>query len=217
MANALPRDVVFAEDTSTAQVWSAATPFPAVNDIPLINQTLVNYYQIHTAEKPITFAIGSAIINFNGIWHSSWAANPDGVSENLGTEFVAERTSKDNGITWSKVHSLAPQLEGEAFQSHGSYFNHNGKLYFFAKLGPFTGPMKAFALQADGKTWKDLGLATLKGATFWPMDAPQQMKNGQWIMGGLGGKSGKFPAVAIANDDNILTWEVKLLPTKIFK
>lgn len=208
--------IVFAEEGSLAELWSGTEPFPVVDDIELIGQELVRYQQIHTATKPITFAIGAALINFNGIWHASWAANPDGVSENLGTEHVTERISSDNAHTWSEVRTLAPQLGGEAFHSHGSFLIHKKKLYFFAKHGPFSGPAKVFKFGPDGKSWKDLGLAT-NDATFWPMDEAQQMGNGQWIMGGLGGKSGKLPAVAVANDDNILEWEIRELPIKEFK
>lgn len=206
-----------AEDKAPITLWTGAAPFPADGDMKLIDQTLVRYQQMHTAEKPMTFAIGAAIVNFNDTWRGCWAANPDGVSENQGTEFVRETTSTDNAKTWSTTHPLAPQIEGETFHSHGSYLNHNGSLYFFAKLGPFTGPTKAFKLDTDGTSWKGLGIVTNNNATFWPMDAPQQMANGQWIMGGLGGKTGKFPAVAIANDDNILKWKVTLLPKGEFK
>ncbi len=201
-----------AENKDPITLWTAAAPFPAADKIELIDQSLVSYQQVHTAEQPITFAIGSAIVHYNDIWRTSWAANPDGVAENQGTEFVREAISTDTGKTWSARPPLAPQTEGETFHSHGSYLNHRGTLYFFAKLGPFNGPTKAFQLGKDGTTWKDLGIVTKNKATFWPMDEPQQMANGQWIMGGLGGKTGKFPAVAIANDDDILQWKVRLLP-----
>ena len=217
MAAAWLPGALFAEDGNSTVLWTGPEPFPVVDDIELIRQDLVRYQQIHTAAKPITFAIGAALIHFNGIWHASWAANPDGVAENLGAEFVTERISSDNALTWSEVQTLAPQLEGEPFHSHGTFLVHDKKLYFFAKLGPFTGPTKVFELGAEGKSWKDLGLATIDGATFWPMDEPQRMGNGQWIMGGLGGESGKFPAVAMASDDNILKWEVKELPIGEFK
>jgi hypothetical protein len=216
LAIALLCRVGYAEDASRENLWSGSKPFPAVNDIQLINQTIVKYHRVHTSEKPITFSIGAALVHFNGVWRSSWAANPDGVSENQGTEFVIERTSKDNGTTWSEERILAPQLDGGAFHSHGSYLIHNEKLYFFAKLGPFTGPTKVFELGTDGKSWSDRGLATANGVAFWPMDSPQQLNNGQWIMGGLGGKNGHYPAVAIASDDNILKWEVKRLPVRKF-
>lgn len=207
----------FSEDKAPIALWSASEPFPRDGDIELIDQALVRYQQIHTAQKPITFAIGAAFVNFNETWRASWAANPDGVSENEGTEFVREITSTDKANTWSETLPLAPQLDGEVFHSHGSYLVHDETLYFFAKQGPFNGPTKAFKLDAEGASWKDLGIVTNNDATFWPMDAPQQMANGQWIMGGLGGETGKFPAVAIANDDNILKWEVTLLPKGEFR
>jgi hypothetical protein len=112
---------------------------------------------------------------------------------------------------------LAPQLEGKAFQSHGSYFIHNKKLYCFAKLVPFTGSMNAFELSTDGKQWKDQGIATANNSTFWPMDEPQRMKNGQWIMAGLTGADEKLPAIAIADDENILNAQIQELPISEFK
>ncbi len=214
---ALSHSVGIAQDESPVKLWTGSKPFPAANEMTLVDQKLVKYQTVHRAEKPMTFAIGAAITEFNGELRSSWAANPDGVSENLGTEFVRERVSTDNGATWSNGRILAPQLDGGAFQSHGSYMNHKGTLYFFGKLGPFTGPAKGFVLGADGKSWEDKGVVTVDGATFWPMDTPQQMENGQWIMGGLGGEGGKFPAVAIADDESILKWNVKLLPKLKFR
>ncbi|MDF1738177.1 MAG: exo-alpha-sialidase [Verrucomicrobiales bacterium] len=204
--------IAAAEDKAPITLWTAPEPFPAADQIELIDPSLVRYQQIHTAEKPMTFAIGAAVTHFNDTWRASWAANPDGVVENQGTEFVRETISTDKAQTWTPRPSLAPQTEGETFHSHGSYLDHKGTLYFFAKLGPFNGPTKAFKLEAGGTAWTDLGIVTKDKATFWPMDEPQQMENGQWIMGGLGGKTGKFPAVAIANDDNLLQWEVILLP-----
>ena len=217
LTTALILPAVSAEDKAPITLWTGAAPFPADGEMELIDQTLVRYQKIHTAEKPMTFAIGAAIVHFNDTWRACWAANPDGVSENQGTEFVRETTSTDNAVTWTASPPLAPQTEGETFHSHGSYLEHKGNLYFFAKRGPFNGPAKAFQLDADGTTWKDLGIVSNNDATFWPMDEPQQMANGQWIMGGLGGETGKFPAVAIANDDDILTWKVTLLPRGDFK
>lgn len=166
------------------------------------------------AEPPITFAIGTAVTHFNGQWRVSWAANPDGEDENSGTEFVRESVSADGGDTWSAPHVLAPPLEdGTHYHSHGSYHQHDGTLYFLAKRGPHRGgPTKAFLLSDDGRTWVDKGVVTIDQATFWPMDTPQPMANGDWIMGGCSGKDGKKAAVAIAEGGNPLAWQVQELP-----
>lgn len=194
-------------------LWSGRQPVPEVKDIPLIDQELVRYRTVYRSEKPYTFSIGAAVTYFDGRWRVSWAANPDGVKENGGSEFVRESVSEDGGTTWSEPQVLAPALKGKKFHSHGSYHPHDGKLYFLAKRGPWTdGHAKVFELNQDTGTWTERGAATIDEATFWPMDTPMPLDNGNWIMGGLSGENGRKAAVAIAKDGNPNAWVVQTLP-----
>jgi hypothetical protein len=71
-----------------------------------------------------------------------------------------------------------------------------------------------FVLSDGGQKWEDRGAVTVDNSTFWPMDTPQPIGDGQWIMGGLGGPGGKRPAVAVAHQDNLHEWKVCMLPLK---
>lgn len=198
--------------THTFPLWQGECPFPSADAIPVLPSDAVEYRTAHRAEQPYTFAIGAALAVFRGTLHCSWATNPDGEAENQGTEFVVERTSADGGRTWSDVRVLAPQLTGGAFHSHGSYFEHDGRLLFFAKRGPWQGPAVAFELSADGTGWTLLGPVTAENEPFWPMDAPTPLPGGRLAMGGLSGDDGKTGAVAFASGNDPLAWSVTTLP-----
>ena len=63
--------------------------------------------------------------------------------------------------------------------------------------------------------WDSLG-AVIEGG-FWPMQEPQKMDDGHWIMagfriGGQFGETGNLPAVAISKGDDFTKWEMVVIP-----
>ena len=50
---------------------------------------------------------------------------------------------------------------------------------------------------------------------FWPMQEPQQLANGNWIMAGFRVGGGNPAAVAISDGDDLLSWQLIPLPKEI--
>lgn len=156
-------------------------------------------------------------------WHgnrlyASYGTNPG--KENTAGECCMCRYSEDDGRTWS-----APQLidagepsVGQAV-SHGVFLSKDGRLYSF--MGAFTNGMNAvhtrLSLLEPGATeWRRVGVVV--GGGFWPMQSPEKMDDGNWIMGGLrcakglkDAKGGDRPAVAISAGDDLTKWSLVVI------
>lgn len=151
-------------------------------------------------------------------WHAgrlyaTYGTNPG--KENTSGECCMCRYSEDDGRTWS-----VPQLvdDGDPASglavSHGVLLSRDGNLYSF--MGAFTNDMRAVhtrlsVLEPGADAWKRLGVVV--GDGFWPMQPPERMSDGNWIMGGLrcakglpGAKGGDRPAVAVSAGDDLTRW-----------
>ncbi len=137
--------------------------------------------------------------------------------ENTAGEEARGLISEDGGKTWGSPFTIDVGDEPELAVSHGVFLEHERKLWAFH--GAFYNHVERVHTRAyllDDKTgeWEKKGTVVEEG--FWPMQAPQRMQNGDYIMAGiridkLEDTKGNFPAVAISHGDDLSQWTLKVI------
>lgn len=157
---------------------------------------------------------GAAIVHFKGQWVTSFGHNRG--SENTGTELAQSMFSKDGGNTWGKMVLIDSTAEDIGI-SHGVFLSHRDTLWAFQ--GAFYKNrqlvhMRTYYYDEAQNTWiPKKGIAAECG--FWPLQEPQQMDNGDWIMAGASIGGNNPPAVAICRNSDFSKWEVVRIPSQI--
>jgi hypothetical protein len=138
-------------------------------------------------------------------------------SENTATEEARWRVSDDGGATWGAVQTIDPGA-GDLGVSHGVLLSHGGTLWAFQ--GAFSNDFsmthaRAYTLDEAVGQWLPLGVVVGEG--FWPMQEPQRMCDGNWLMSGIRvakglGVTGNLPAVAISHGDDLTRWDLVAIP-----
>lgn len=199
---------------SMYDIWNDNVPMPKMSDMERIKAEHITIKPFEPELDGYVFLHGVAIVNFKGRMYCAWAHNK--VKENSDDEEVNFAYSDDNGKTWSNfiIGNFAPE-EGVAV-SHGTFFVHNEKLYFFApqfkgQLGVTMMKMGAYVLDEESGRFCHLGTAL--DNRFWPMCEPVLMENGNYIMAGIYvdydyNSPHNAAAVAISHGDDILHWDM---------
>ncbi|MFM7738930.1 MAG: cycloinulo-oligosaccharide fructanotransferase, partial [Planctomycetota bacterium] len=101
--------------------------------------------------------------------------------------------------------------------SHGVFLSHGGKLWAF--MGAFYDNFqrthtRAYLLNENSGKWEPQGVVLDQG--FWPMQEPQRMSDGNWIMAGFRVANGlevkgHLPAVAISQGDDFTKWQMVVI------
>jgi hypothetical protein len=217
-------------------LWDESRPLPKAAELPQVAGA-----EFHVIKKPrpdtdgCNFSLGVALAWYKGRLYASYGFS-------TGTEFTATeqphvRVSDDGGKTWGSSVAMG-RAEGNRVVSHGAFLSHAGRLWAF--MGSFTSPpwsnvqTHAYELNESTGVWEPHGVV-LEGG-FWPMQEPQKMADGNWIMPGLHvaattsqadkpvSKSDYYnyavktstsqnqPAVAISKGDNFTKWEQVVIP-----
>ncbi|MBR5011691.1 MAG: exo-alpha-sialidase, partial [Clostridia bacterium] len=130
--------------------------------------------------------------------------------------------SDDGCKTWSEEYVIGP-IEEEYCRSHGVFYNAGDTLYAFAPRAAFGRPtadinypglvMEAYKFNPADRSWTNLGVVLNDG--FWPLCEPMEIKGGKLLMAGLDCKTGaEQAAIAIADKNNPLEWEMIVIPNK---
>ncbi len=156
------------------------------------------------------FLHGVGLCFHKGRLYASFGHNKGG--ENTDTEEARFCVSDDEGKTWSDVRTI-DSGDGPVGVSHGAFLSHNGTLWAFQ--GAYTGTMsgvytRAYVFDEASDQWKSKGTVIEDG--FWPMQQPQKMDDGNWIMAGLKVGDGNPAIVAISHADDFLKWDVVPIP-----
>jgi len=167
--------------------------------------------------KPYDFAAdgyrflhGVALAWHNGVLYSSFGHNRGG--ENTDTEEARGRASHDGGKTWGDVFTIDAGEPGGGV-SHGVFLTHRRTLWAFH--GAYRGTMKdvhARAYTLDEETGRWIPKGTIIEGGFWPLQEPQKMEDGNWIIGGISVGDGNPAAVAISHGDNFMAWDLVVIP-----
>ena len=166
------------------------------------------------------FTLGVGLAWHKGSLYASYAYNKG--AENTPTEEAHVRVSKDGGKTW-EAPVVMDAGEDDLAVSHGVFLSHEGKLWAF--MGAFHEHSRlyhkvhtrAYILNETTGAWDPQGAVVHGG--FWPMQEPQKMADGNWIMAGLRiggqyGETGNLPAVVISKGDDFTKWELVAIPAE---
>lgn len=102
---------------------------------------------------------------------------------------------------------------GDLAVSHGVFLSHGGDLWAFH--GAYLNTMERVHTRAyllDEATGRGQPQGSVIEGGFWPMQAPQRMADGNWIMSGISVGGGNPAAVAITHGDDPARWDLVLIP-----
>ncbi|MFT5122548.1 MAG: hypothetical protein ACI97B_001179 [Verrucomicrobiales bacterium] len=195
-------------------LWNDTQTLPKAAELPQVAGA-----EFHVIKKPrpdtdgCKFTLGVGLAWHKGKLYASYAYNKG--NENTPTEEAHVRVSGDGGKTWEPP-VVMDAGEGDLAVSHGVFLSHGGKLWAF--MGAFYAHTKlyhrvhtrAYWLNETTGAWEPQG-AVVDGG-FWPMQEPQKMADGNWIMAGFRIGPGNLPAVAISKGDDFTKWEMVVIP-----
>jgi hypothetical protein len=204
--------------TPPVPLWDASQILPAAEALPQVEGAT---FHVLKARRPdndgCRWTLGVGLEWHKGKLYASYGFNTG--EENTPSEEAHVRVSEDGGKTWGKP-LVMDAGEGDLGVSHGVFLSHKGSLWAF--MGAFHGHFKgtthtrAYRLDEQTQRWSPMGTVLTDG--FWPMQQPQKMADGNWIMAGLHVSSGPEngsnpPTVAISKGDDLTKWEQVIIPT----
>ena len=192
-------------------LWDNRMPLHTTAELPVLESVRFSVIKPYEFNKDgYRFLHGVGLCFHKGRLYASFGHNQGG--ENTDTEEARFCVSDDEGKTWNDVRTI-DSGEGPAGVSHGAFLSHNGTLWAFQ--GAYTGTMKnvhtrAYILDETTQQWQSKGTVIEDG--FWPMQEPQKMDDGNWIMAGLKVGKGDPAIVAISHGDDFTEWDVVPIP-----
>jgi hypothetical protein len=193
-------------------LWDAAQVLPKSTEL---RQVAAAEFHVLKKQRPdadgCNWTLGVGLGWHRGKLYASWGFNRG--NENTATEEAHVQVSEDGGRTWGRPVVLDSGA-GDLGVSHGVFLSHAGRLWAF--MGAFHENFqrthtRGYVLNETSGVWEPLGVVLDRG--FWPMQNPQQMADGNWIMAGFRvasgfGDAGNLPAVAISRGDDFTKWEL---------
>jgi hypothetical protein len=197
-------------------LWDERVTLPKSADLPTVQGA-----EFHVIKKKAPdsdgakWTLGVGLAWHKGRLYASYGYNQG--DENTATEEAHVRVSDDGGRTWG-APVVMDHGEGNLGVSHGVFLSHGGNLWAF--MGAFYDHFqrthtRAYLLDETTGQWQATGTVLNDG--FWPMQEPQKMEDGNWIMSGARISkgydfSGDPPAVAISHGDDFTMWDLVVLP-----
>jgi hypothetical protein len=186
-------------------LWSKRKPFPTPDQLTRPNG--VRDLIVHRAgADEYKFLHDSTIVEHRGILFAAWYNCPE--REIVDASVIRGRRSRDDGITWSDVETIAEDPERKIFYVPNVFLSHQGTLWTFVLR--MTGhdlptQVEAFALNETTNRWEPRGLIA---ELFLPNCPPIKMSDGNFVMAGRmadrRGEKPLRPAVAISQGDHLL-------------
>ncbi|MHB8897144.1 MAG: exo-alpha-sialidase [Thermoguttaceae bacterium] len=198
-------------------LWDPGQRVPATSEIPMVQGAELSVVKTREPEVDgYDWLHGVAVCWHGDKLYATFGQNRG--SENTATEVARGRASADGGRTWGAVFGIDDGDTANPAVSHGVLLSHAGKLW--ALHGAFRDRMqdvhtRAFTLDEASGSWQPCGVVAEEG--FWPLQEPQSMDDGNWIMAGIsvtGGYGGPDDpaAVAISRGDDFTRWDVVRVP-----
>ncbi len=204
------------ETVEPVGLWSGGA-IPNAVDIPLLEGV---EFHVIKKQRPDSdgclWTLGVGLAWHKGKLYASYGFNQG--SENTPTEEAHVRVSNDGGKTWG-APVVMDHGEGNLGVSHGVFLSHAGRLWAF--MGAFYDRFqrthtRGYTLHESTGAWQPQGVVIDSG--FWPMQEPQKMEDGNWIMAGARVSHGyddvvgNLPAVAISQGDDFTRWDLVVIP-----
>ena len=202
-------------------VWLSDQPVPQAAELGELSDVQFRVIKSTEPKKDgYKWLHGVAVVWHKGKLYASFGNNKG--AENTVGEEARGRVSDDGGKTWGDVFTIATPDEPNLGISHGVFLSRNGELWAFH--GAFYGNKltdgvsskvhtHAYRLNETTGEWEKKGVAIENG--FWPMQEPQKMADGNWIMSGLRVGDGHPAAVAISHGDGLTRWDLVVIPKPI--
>ena len=198
-------------------IWKPGAMLAKAEKLPEISNA--EFHVIKKWDKKsdgYTFLHGVGLAQHKGKLYASFGHNKG--AENTVSEEAQYRVSEDGGRTWGSLKVIDVGDEPDLAVSHGVFLVHQGALWAFQ--GAYYGKMKrihtrAYRLNEKTGKWEKQGVVVKDG--FWPMNQPEKMADGNWIMPGFaaGPYSNKgifHAAVAISHGNNLTKWDFVKIP-----
>ncbi len=165
------------------------------------------------AKDGYRFLHGVALTWHKGKLYASFGHNR--YAENLAGEEARGCYSEDGGKTWSDIFTIdSGDIDEPSGVSHGVFLSHNGTLWAFhgayGKSIADNCRTKAYTLNEKTGQWISKGVVISDG--FFPLQEPQKMLDGNWIMGGARIGGGNPAAVAISDGEDLTKWDLVVIP-----
>jgi hypothetical protein len=200
-------------------LWNETQKLPKTAELP---QVAGAEFHVIKKQAPDTdgclWTLGVGLAWHKGKLYASYGYNKG--HENTPTEEAHVKVSDDGGKSWG-APVVMDHGEGNLGASHGVFLSHQGKLLAF--MGSFYSNFqqthtRAYTLNETNGVWEPQGVVVDAG--FWPMQEPQKMEDGNWIMAGACVTRGQpeqraVPAVAISRGDNFTHWDLVVIPIAV--
>jgi hypothetical protein len=197
-------------------LWDSAVPLPTQAAAPVLEDVA---FHVIKQQRPDTdgcnWTLGVGLAWHKGKLYASYGFNKGG--ENTASEEAHVRVSEDGGTTWG-TPIVIDAGAGNLGVSHGVFLSHDGRLWAF--MGAFYDQFqkthtRAYVLDEAHGTWEPRGVVVENG--FWPMQEPQPLSDGNWIMAGFRVANGydvqgNLAAVAISHGDDFSKWDLVVIP-----
>jgi len=196
-------------------LWDAAVPLPTKAAAPVLADVT---FHVIKQRRPDTdgcnWTLGVGLAWHHGKLYASYGFNKGG--ENTASEEAHVRVSEDGGTTWGPSVVIDAGA-GNLGVSHGVFLSQGDRLWAF--MGAFYDAFqkthtRAYVLDERTGAWQTRGVVVDNG--FWPMQEPQKMADGNWIMAGFRVANGydvvgHLPAVAISQGDDFSRWDLVVI------
>ena len=173
--------------TARWPLWDDSQKLPKAAELP---QVAGAEFHVIKKQRPDTdgcnWTLGVGLAWHKGKLYASYGYNKG--AENTPTEEAHVRVSDDGGKTWGPT-VVMDAGEGNLGVSHGVFLSHHGKLWafmggFYANDQPYYRVhTRAYLLNERYRRMGDARSVVDDG--FWPMQEPQKMADGNWIMAGF--------------------------------
>jgi hypothetical protein len=197
-------------------LWDSVVPLPTQAAAPVLEDVA---FHVIKQQRPDTdgcnWTLGVGLAWHKGRLYASYGFNKGG--ENTASEEAHVRVSEDGGTTWG-TPIVIDTGAGNLGVSHGVFLSHDGRLWAF--MGAFYDQFqkthtRAYVLNEAHGTWEPRGVVVENG--FWPMQEPQPLPDGNWIMAGFRVANGydvqgNLAAVAISHGDDFSKWDLVVIP-----
>jgi predicted neuraminidase len=198
-------------------LWDPARDVPRNAELPQVGGA---EFHVIKKQRPdndgCNFTLGVGLAWHKDKLYASYAFNTG--AENTATEEAHVRVSEDGGKTWGPTVVMDAGA-GHLGVSHGVFLSHEGRLWAF--MGAFYDNFqrthtRAYTLNESSGGWEPQGVVVKDG--FWPMQEPQRMADGNWIMSGIrvvgacGQDGANLPAVAISHGEDFTRWDLVVVP-----
>ena len=198
-----------------AMLWDPAAALPKRAEAPVLDDVA---FHVIKKQRPDAdggnWTLGVGLAWHNGKLYASYGFNKG--DENTASEEAHVRVSEDEGATWGEPVVIDAGA-GNLGVSHGVFLSYGGRLWAF--MGAFYDRFqkthtRGYVLDEATGAWKMEGVVVENG--FWPMQEPQKMADGNWIMAGFRVANGydvkgHLPAVAISRGDDFTKWDLVVI------